>query len=461
MKIKKQTASLAAGMLVFALLVSGCAQGREPISSSLPEESFPPAESKIVESQAEVSREDSSQGESSGSPGFWEYFPEEEISYPNGDSGAFLTDAHYYIDSDIFSKAWEEFDAIYYTEWQREDSKVVPREVEGNKTDPLVLLEFPDSVKSPSLPYVCGDKMYFFGSLPEEDDTYTHLFCYDMGKKEIINSYTPRAEGMHFFHMAVTSDTIYWSESDLDHESGHPKWKVFSRDIKTGEVQEVDSWENYGPSALEPVLSSYGDRVAYIVGEDLEEPLPEGIKSMGNARYYVYLLEGGEKKRIFTVRNVGNPYEAPNLDEKALYFTEYFEDGWYLLTYYFQDGRITRQKLPFLTDGEFPDSAVRGSQHLFFHSSNLNVLYAYNFKTGQLQVLQDCGGGVSRTALVGDRYLYTAMGKVYQYDPVKNTRSVWSETYVTFIAGGAEKTVFRLSEYDEDLKREIDYYALY
>lgn len=104
-KIKKQTASLAAGMLVFALLVSGCAQGREPISSSLPEESFPPAESKIVESQAEVSREDSSQGESSGSPGFWEYFPEEEISYPNGDSGAFLTDAHYYIDSDIFSKA--------------------------------------------------------------------------------------------------------------------------------------------------------------------------------------------------------------------------------------------------------------------------------------------------------------------------------------------------------------------
>ncbi len=113
--------------------------------------------------------------------------------------------------------------------------------------------------------------------------------------------------------------------------------------------------------------------------------------------------------------------------EDALYYAEYFEDGWHLLAYRFQDGAIARKQVGFLTNCEYLDGFSAAEEFIFYHSGAVNVLYLADTETGEYQVLEDMGGGIDRTALDGSRYFFTHEDTLFCYDIPTRTKYVYFE----------------------------------
>lgn len=343
----------------------------------------------------------------------------EIIEYVGGNSKQYLTDAKYIIDSDIFDKELNKL----YEMGNIETPPISVPEKENSETVEFNMRRIPDDIRS-NIPQLCSGLFFFMGEVKEAEEYKYHLFSYDAEEGIIIDTFSPVYEGMIYVDVVAGTDTLYILESDCDYSEKNPEWVIYSMDSKGEDIVEIDNSDNYDQTAMLPMMYAYKNKMSYVVGEKRGDVI----------NHFVQLYENEVNKIIFNICNVKSPYVAARIDDEAIYYPEYFSDGWYLLKYNLINETITKYELPFLTEGEYPNLFVMSNEQIIYCSGTFGILYVVDSITGEFHTIARHGGGVGKGDLYDDKYFYRYNNSIWIYDLRERCRYLYKDlsSYETY-----------------------------
>lgn len=354
-----------------------------------------------------------------------------------------LSDAEFIINDEIFDQSVEEIIELTYPDGEL-NTEMFVREIENTSNYSLNEIELPNTFKYPITAMKGEEFVVILDETEFEKKHDVYFWNYLNDEAELLNLKTN--EDFLIVEIALGSEHIYWIESDQNFIDKNPAWKINSYNITTKEINEVDSSESYKRISLIPRLNVSNNTLTYTVGEEDAEEY--------NHYIIMYEAQKKQKKSIFNIENVINPYLKPYINSNVIAFPEYFKDGWFLLIYDIEKEIMSKEPLIFLTDGEYPRNFHMIDNHIIYGSSQ-NILYALNINTGKQDIVSD---RFSSGEIVGDRFYYIELGQLWRYNITTNSKEELYNSKEYWISGFEVNNQILSTVADQNSEGNIFYY---
>lgn len=367
----------------------------------------------------------------------------EEVYKYNGEK---LTTKRYIIDDEILDRSVIETQDMFYTDGE-ENTEIVVEQTEDEQILNIKTTKLPEKLSEPI--YATRDNNNIIILNQTKPDVQNDIYIWNIDNDDLSKLDLEVKDGMNIISYVVNNGQIYWMQSDCNYEYKNPSWCINAYNIDTKESIQIDTSDDYDRSTLLPILTANNNRVAYIVGEEAKE--------IYNHYVVVYDRETNEKQNIFNIENVVTPYMQVFLEDDIVAVPEYFEDGWKLLIYDMNKQTLRREKMEFVTEGEYPREFWFQNDHIIY-SSQLSILYSRDINSDEMNIVAN--GGVKGKVYDG-KCIYSNSGSIEVYDIDSNTTEVLYEAEIgkDFYFGGVslDNNIFNATEYNSG-DNELPYY---